>query len=179
MILETIVFLCFVAPVIPLALMIAIWKLFFEKDAKRLQRLYRRMDNIALKTKGALFKDEQPYGEIRIPAMILGTSGLVFTLLTTMYGVGINQYTREVEFFYLMDPSPDIINPMQQFPWYGEYLMFISYYVAIIFLIYFWFEYQKWRWMNIPVAYRVKTIEIKESKKEKKELFAMNGRRKS
>jgi hypothetical protein len=175
MIIEIIIFLCIVAPVIPLALMVIIWKLFFEKNAKRLQRLYRRMDTISLKINRTILSDKQPFGEIRIPAMILGISGLVYTLLTTMMGVGINWNTRTVEFFYLIDPSPDMINPMQQFPTYIWIVMFASYYVAISLMIYFWFEYCKWRWMNIPTEYRVKTVEIK----KEKELFAMNGRRKS
>jgi hypothetical protein len=179
MIIEIVIFLCFIAPLIPLLLMLAIWHFFFEKNAKRLQRLYRRMDNITLKCKGLLYSDKQPFGEIRIPAMILGVSGLVFTLLTTMFGVGINWNTHTVEFFWAIDKSPDLIDPMQQFPDYVWAVMFIGYYVAVAFMIYMWFEYCKFRWMNIPNEYRVKTIEIKNNKKEKKELFVMNGRRKS
>lgn len=179
MILEILIFLCTVAPVIPLLLMITIWKLFFEKNAKRLQRLYRRMDNISLKVNRTILSDKQPFGEIRIPAMILGVSGLVYTLLTAMFGVGINWNTRTVEFFYLMDPSIDIINPMQQFPMYTWAVMFIGYYLAVALLIYMWFEYCKFRWLHIPMEYRAKTIEIKKDKKEKRELFVMNGRRKS
>ena len=178
MIIEIIVFICIIAPIIPLLLMTAIWHFFFEKDAKRLQRLYRKMDSIDLKVKAGLYSDKQPFGEIRIPAMILAIAGLVYTLLTTMMGVGINWNTRTVEFFYLIDPSPDIINPMQQFPDYCWIVMIASYYVAIIFLIFFWFEYCKWRWINIPVEYRKREVTLSSENKSKPSLFAMNGRRK-
>lgn len=179
MIIEILVFLCFIAPVIPFVIMIVIWHFFFEKDAKRLQRLHRRMDNIELKVKAGLYSDRQPFGEIRIPAMILGVSGLVYTLLTTMFGVGIDWVNHNVTFFYLLDPSPDIINPMQQFPEYCWIVMFIGYYMAVTFLIYIWFEYCKWRWINIPIEYRKREVTVSGENKKKPSLFAMNGRNKN
>jgi hypothetical protein len=106
--------------------------------------------------------------------MILAVSSLIFITLTMAYGIGYNRMTMQPEFFYAMDPSPDIFNPMEQYPDFCFIILFIGYYMAISLLIFFWFEYCKWKWMHIPVEYR---IEYKKIKDKKEVLFAMNGRK--
>jgi len=129
--------------------MVAIWRLFFLKDAKRVKRLLKLQDNIVLKCRKSLLNDQKPFGEIRIPAMILAVSGLIFNVIAFSFGIGYNRLTMQPEFFYLMDPSPDIINPMQQFPEYCWIVMIIGYYITVGILIWSWFEYCKWKWVNL------------------------------
>jgi len=134
-----------------------------------------------------------PFAEWRIPVMILTMSGVIFILITAMFGVSIDRSTGGVEYYLgpgddwnspFVDNDGDIAmysddrgdnNPMRQYPDWIYFMMVIGYFTAIIFFTHFWFEYMKWRWKHVPeeirfVDKRIKRPAIKE-KKEKKYYF--------
>jgi hypothetical protein len=106
--------------------------------------------------------NDKPYIEWRLPVMLLTVSGVIFILLTAMFGVGVNKFTGAIE--YHMSPGDDwaqpminkeweddnIANAMQQFPGWLFWVMILGYYLAFAFMIYCYFQYLKWRWCNIP-----------------------------
>jgi phosphate/sulfate permease len=137
--------LIFLSPIISISLICIIWKLLYKKQK---EKILNKQKEISKRLKRTTVGSEKPFGELRYPAMILAVSSLIFTLLTFSFGIGYNRTTMQAEFFFAIDPSPDLINPMQQFPDYCWVIMFIGYYIAIIILIYIWFEYCKWRWLH-------------------------------
>lgn len=89
--------------------------------------------------------------------MIVTISGVVFILLTAMFGVTVNKNTGEVS--YDMSPGDDWskpqllkrneddnnVNPMRQFPDWIYFAMIIGYFFAVGILCHGWFDYMKYR----------------------------------
>lgn len=143
---DMIIFFFFFTPVLPVLTLYLAWKLFYKKKKEILIRQRKLQKGFNKLIVGS----EKPFGEIRYPAMILAVSSLAFTVITFAFGIGINRLTLEPEFFFLMDPTPDIqlINPMQQFPDFCFIMTFIGYYIAVAMLCYFWLEYCKFKWIH-------------------------------
>ena len=98
-------------------------------------------------------KYPRPFGEWRIPVMIVCVSSVFFVLITAMFGVSLNRNTGELVFN--MDGVQDVpidpwANPMNQFPDFCYFAMIIGYYVTVGFVVVGWFDYCKWKWNNIP-----------------------------
>lgn len=171
---EHICFLLVIAFILPVVITLMVWKMFFEKNAKRLKGINGLQKNIKLKEKGAIINDKQPFGEVRIPVMLLTISSLIFTLITAMFGIGYNRNTMQLEFFDLSHWDPitsNIINPMQQYPWFCWIAFYVGYYFLLMAIVYLWFDYCRWKWLNIPIEFRIEHKKIKEKK-----MFPMNGR---
>lgn len=158
---EHICFLLVIAFILPVVITLMVWKRFFEKNSKRLKGINGLQKNIKLKSKGAIINDKQPFGEVRIPVMLLTISSLVFTLITAMFGVGINRFTGAVEFMELSNWNVAYINPMDQYPPYIWIVLVIGYYIAMVFLVYLWFDYCRWKWLHIPVEFRIEKKKIR------------------
>lgn len=115
-------------------------------------------------------KYTRPFGEWRIPVMLVCVSSLVFVMLTAMFGISINRGTGELA--YNMDgiqnvPDDPWSNPMTQYPDYCYIVMIFGYYVTIGFMIVGWYDYCKWKWNNIPVEmrYEEKEMQVRQRKK--------------
>lgn len=104
------------------------------------------------------FLAERPWAEYRFPLILIAVSGLIFILLTGLFGITYNRITGEVTF--IMSPGDDWshtmvgksgeddlnVNPMRQFPDWCFLAMILGYFVCIGFFIYGWFEYCKFRY---------------------------------
>ena len=102
-------------------------------------------------------KYKRPFGEWRMPVMIVCVSSVFFVLLTAMFGVSFNRNTGEL--IFNMEGVQDVpddpwANPMNQFPDFCYFAMIIGYYVCVGFMIIGWFDYCKWKWNNIPKELR-------------------------
>jgi len=107
------------------------------------------------------FFSERPFSEWRLPLMVLAVSGMVFILLTAMFGITID--TRTGQLNWSMEIGDDWVNPvvgksnedanhvnpMTQFPWFCFLAMILGYFIAVGMFIFIWFEYIKWRWINV------------------------------
>ena len=132
------------------------------------------------------FLEDKPALEWRLPVMILTVSGMVFILLTAMFGVTVDTRTGDVRFD--LQPGSDWSNPlvdkpmedeghgnpMDQYPWFCWLAMILGYFICAGMFCYFWFEYMKWRWMHVPEEIRFTTKKVRYGKI----LYPMNGRSK-
>ena len=99
--------------------------------------------------------------------MLLATSGMVFILLTALFGVSYNLNTGKVSFG--LSPGDDwlnpmvgkpgenddtAVNPMNQYPWFCWLAMILGYFIAYGIFIYFWLQYCRWRWLHVPEELR-------------------------
>jgi len=89
--------------------------------------------------------------------MVLAVSGMVFILLTAMFGVTIDTRSGTVDFS--LSPGDDWINPMigktgedayhvnpmEQYPWFCWIAMIFGYFIAVGLFIIGWFDYMKWK----------------------------------
>jgi len=113
------------------------------------------------------FLISKPYGEWRLPIMVITMSSMVFILITAMFGVTINsqtgELTLEMDWSEWIDEETGLYDPWVYDPYSvwvqnNRLLVFVvtmgMYYVCIGFFIYCWFGYNKWKWQNIPVKER-------------------------
>jgi len=128
---------------------------------KRAWRLQHRIEKFIIKKKKKFLSDV-PAQEWKLPVMLLTVSGIIFIMITAMFGVGINRSTGNVE--YHMSPGDDwsqpminkdwednhTANAMQQFPGWLYWCMVMGYYFVFGAFIYKWMDYIKWRWKNVP-----------------------------
>jgi hypothetical protein len=105
--------------------------------------------------------------------MMVAISGMVFILLTALFGVTVNTMTGQVDFSF--EPGSDWSNPMvdkpsettfkvnpaKQYPDWIFLSMILGYFISVGLLCQGWFSYQKWRWLNIPVKERYEEKIIK------------------
>lgn len=89
--------------------------------------------------------------------MIATVSGIVFILITAMFGVTVNRYSGDVTF--TMSPGDDWskpqlnkpiedennINPMRQYPDWIYLSMILGYFITIGILCHGWFQYMQYR----------------------------------
>jgi hypothetical protein len=124
---------------------------------------------------------ERPFSEWRLPAMVISVSGMVFILLTSMFGITID--TRSGTVNWDMEPGSDWnapipalnpvvgkssedeyhVNPMTQYPWFCFLAMILGYFICVGFFIIGWFHYLQWRWVHVP-----EEIRFVEKKKRRK-----------
>lgn len=114
-------------------------------------------------------KYKRPYGEWRLPVMIILVSSIVFVLITSMFGVRIDIRTGET--LYRMEPNgmmgkevdPWLPNPMEQYPEWIFIPMVLGYYACVGGFVCMWFDYCRWKWERIPIAERVeeKIVRVK------------------
>ena len=110
------------------------------------------------------YEKKKPFGEWRLPIMVLTLSSLIFILLTAAFGVTINSSTRKLDFHMgIQDTDPFETDPMQQYPDWIYACMVFGYYSCVGIFIYCWYDYNKWKWNNIPKKERIeyKTVRIK------------------
>jgi hypothetical protein len=124
---------------------------------------------------------DKPWAEWRLPIMLLTVSGVVFILITALFGVSININTKEIVMH--LSPGDDWsqpminkdwedynhANPMQQFPWWLYFVMVMGYFSCFCFFTYAWFRYMRWRWKMVPefIAYhkqKIKKIKLTQGK---------------
>lgn len=100
---------------------------------------------------------ERPFSEWRLPLMVLAVSGMVFILLTAMFGVTVD--TRSGQLNWSLEVGDDWknpvvgksnedanhVNPMTQFPWFCFLAMILGYFLAVGLFIIGWFDYLKWK----------------------------------
>ena len=132
-----------------------IWHYLSEKTKKRYIEHQKK-----LKKKYGVV--EAPFSEWRYPVMFLAISGLLFILLITMFGIQINMQTGEtlfeVDWELYFDKETGLHDRWMYniFEiWVGTHqlevlaLMLLGYYMTSIFLIYFYFDYCKWKWLYL------------------------------
>jgi hypothetical protein len=104
------------------------------------------------------FFSERPFSEWRLPLMVLAVSGMVFILLTAMFGITID--TRTGQLNWSMEIGDDWVNPvvgksnedanhvnpMTQFPWFCFLAMILGYFLAVGLFIIGWFDYCKFKY---------------------------------
>jgi hypothetical protein len=100
---------------------------------------------------------ERPVQEFKLPLMVLASSGVIFILLTALFGVTIDTRTRTVNWSF--EPGSDWVNPvigksiedryhvnpMTQFPWFCFIAMILGYFIAAGMFIIGWLHYCKWK----------------------------------
>lgn len=170
------IFLFFFSIFSPAFFFIIFWH-FWSKDKIRTEKPYKKDIEIKKKLKRSLIKEEAPFGEIRYPIMFLTLSGVVFILITAMFGISVDTRTGEVTYYLspgsdwknpFFDQNGDIAmysergesNPMRQFPDWIYFIMVIGYYISICFLIHIWFDYCKWKWEHIPIEKKKREGEV-------------------
>lgn len=103
------------------------------------------------------FLMEEIKHEWRLPIMLISVSGMIFILLTALFGVTVDTRSGTVD--WSLEPGSDWsnpvvgksnedqghVNPMTQYPWFCFLAMILGYFIAIGIFIYFWFEYMKFR----------------------------------
>ena len=111
-------------------------------------------------------KKQPPFGEWRLPVMILIVSSFVFILITSGVGVGINRNTGQLSIEmdwsqYIDDDGlydPWVYDPFQAWISENKLLvicwMILLFYASICIFFYYWFEYMKWKWKRIPIEER-------------------------
>lgn len=114
------------------------------------------MDQKIQKKKMTFLKEEVRH-EWRLPIMLIAVSGMVFILLTAMFGVTYNRNTGLPTFS--LSPGSDWgnpvvgkpgednqnFNPMRQFPDFCFVVMILGYFICIGIFTWSWFQYQRWR----------------------------------
>ena len=139
------------------------------------------------------FLKSKPYGEWRLPLMIITMSSFIFILITTMFGVTINgltgELTMEMDWSQYIDEDTGAYDPWVYDPfavWMQNnrlpvFLWFITcFYACIAIFTYYWFQYNKWKWKNIPIKerYEEKTYRIKIPNNKLYQIEIMNRRKK-
>lgn len=173
----------------PFIIMSVIWY-FWSKDKLRTEKLRQKEIIIKKKLNRIIWKEEAPFGEIRLPIMMLTVSSFVFIILTLGFGASINTQTGqpvwEIDWDQYFDDEtglydPWVVSPMDQFMGKNKELVFATMYLGycgILSVICIgWFQYMKWRWEHIPIEERVihkpvyKDIEFERIKRKKKFRF--------
>jgi hypothetical protein len=109
--------------------------------------------------------------------MLIAVSGMVFILLTAMFGVTYNMMTGMPTFH--LAPGDDWgnptvgkpgennqnVNPMRQYPDWIFLSMILGYFISIGMFTYFWFQYQRWR---VTTSERIRGDIDKKNKMEDK-----------
>lgn len=161
---------------IPAILFFVFWY-FWSKDKLRIDKYHKKDIEIKKRLKRIIFKEEAPFGEIRYPIMFLTISGVVFILITAMFGISVDTRTGEPTYHLtpgsdwknpFFDQNGDIAmysereesNPMRQFPDWIYLALILGYYTSICFLIWLWFDYCKWKWEHIPVELKKREKKI-------------------
>ena len=140
----------------------------FEKYEKKQKRIEYRLNRY--------FRKGKPFGEWRFPLMVLTMSSFIFILITAAFGVRFNSLTGQPEFEMdwskYIDPDtkaydPWVYDPMAQYIQNNRYMIFVTflgmYYGGICIFTIYWFKYQKWKWLNIPIEerYEEKVVKLK------------------
>lgn len=100
---------------------------------------------------------ERPFSEWRLPLMVLAVSGMVFILLTAMFGITVD--TRSGQLNWSLEVGDDWVNPvvgksnedanhvnpMTQYPWFCFLALIFGYFLAVGLFIIGWFDYLKWK----------------------------------
>ena len=98
--------------------------------------------------------------------MLVAVSGMVFILLTALFGVTVNTMTGQVDFSF--EPVSDWSNPMvnkpsettfkvnpaKQYPDWIFMAMIVGYFISVGIFTVGWLDYCKWKWSNIPIKER-------------------------
>ena len=99
--------------------------------------------------------------------MVITMSSVIFILVTAGFGVRIHRnsgiLTTEYDWSQYIDNKtgafdPSAYDPMDQWMSKNNWMIFVSfvgfYYASIIGFTYYWFQYNKWKWNNIPTNER-------------------------
>jgi 4-amino-4-deoxy-L-arabinose transferase-like glycosyltransferase len=103
------------------------------------------------------FLTEEIKHEWRLPIMLISISGVVFILLTALFGITVDTRSGTVD--WSLEPGSDWsnpvigksnedrghVNPMTQYPWFCFLAMILGYFISLGMFIYIWFGYMKWR----------------------------------
>ena len=104
------------------------------------------------------YNNVKPFGEWRIPIVILISSSIIFVCLTMTFGVKINRNTGEaVMTMEMNDSDMDSWSYDPMVIVWGEfwrYWCILGYFGSLGIFSLFWFEYMKWKWKQIPIEYR-------------------------
>jgi 4-amino-4-deoxy-L-arabinose transferase-like glycosyltransferase len=120
------------------------------------KKLQERMEGWIMRRRNK-WLSERPFSEWRLPLMVLAVSGMVFILLTAMFGVTVD--TRSGQLNWSLEVGDDWknpvvgksnedanhVNPMTQFPWFCFLAMILGYFLAVGLFIIGWFDYLKWK----------------------------------
>ena len=133
--------------------------------------------NLQHKIEKRFWPPKPPFGEWRLPLMVITMSSFIFILITAAFGVTINMKTGEVAMDMDWTPyidkdtgayDPWVYDPTAVWMSQNRTLIYITMFGMYMFCIavftYCWFEYNKWKWKNIPVEERkvIKYIKVKE-----------------
>jgi len=158
--------LLLLSPILSSVIVLIIWY-HWSKDKLRVEKILNKQITIKKKLKRLIYKEDAPFGEIRYPVMIITVSGVIFVLITAGFGITIDTRDGSAIFDYdfgqyfdeegaIRDPWTH--RPMDQFIQENGtiifLLMYMGYCIMLCFLIYFWFEYCKWKWEHIPIEKR-------------------------
>ena len=173
----------------PFIIMSVIWY-FWSKDKVKTEILFNKQKTIKRKLNRLIWKQEAPFGEIRLPIMMLTVSSFVFIIITLGFGASIDMQTGqpiwEIDWDQYFDDEtgnydPWVVSPMDQFMGNNKELVFAMMYFGycgILSVICIgWFQYMKWRWEHIPVKDKFvhrhvyKDIEFERIKRKKRFRF--------
>lgn len=114
-------------------------------------------------------KIDKPFGEWRIPIAVLVFSSLIFISVTLLFGIEINRFTGETVYQIEFDDGmkdPWVYDPMTEV-WgsFWRYWCILGYFCSLGIFSLFWFEYEKWKWLNIPKKERYEEVKVHNSKR--------------
>lgn len=176
-------------PVLLFLIISVIW-FFWSKNKCRTEIFKDKELIIKKKLNRLIWKQEAPFGEIRIPIMLITVSSFIFILITLGFGASIDTHTGqpvwEIDWNQYFDEEtglydPWVVSPMDRFLINNSAKVFamiwFGYCGMICILILAWFQYMKWKWEHIPIEEKVvskivyKDVEFERIKRKKRFRF--------